>query len=283
MADVSVMRIGEFDKVSPPEDSPMGGMSFHRVRGGLGVESLGLSVIELPPEFSGYPDHDHADGGQEEVFTPLEGRVALEAGGLGGERHQLEPGVFARVAPATRRTFVTGDGPATLIALGGTPGEAYSAPEKPTDGLTMYSPGEAPQTEGVEVTVIAANDCEGTYGGAMKKVRAELGVSSFGLQMLDLPAGLTLYPEHDHAESGQEEIYIGIDGHAVLLIGGEDGERFEIEPGTFARVGPAERRKILTEDSPARLIALGAIPGRPYEVAAMTEKGAPDPFAPPQN
>jgi quercetin dioxygenase-like cupin family protein len=279
MADVTVMRMGEFDSVSPPEDSPMGGMTFHRVRGGLGVESIGLGVVELPPDFSGYPDHDHADGGQEEVFTPLEGSVTFQAGGLGGEPHELEPGVFVRVGPGTRRTFVTAGGPAKLLALGGTPGEAYSSPENPMDGLTMHPPGTDPQTDDLDVTVIAADDCEAIFLGGLKKVRAELGVTSFGLQVVDLPPGNDRYPEHDHSESGQEEIYIGLSGSAVLLVGGDDGERFPIERGTFVRIGPDERRKLVTEDSGARLIALGATPGKAYEVWERTELGAPDPFA----
>ena len=35
--------------------------------------------------------------GQEEVYTVLEGKATLT---VGGEEHELEPGVFARVGPA---------------------------------------------------------------------------------------------------------------------------------------------------------------------------------------
>src|SRR5436190_323196 len=45
------------------------------------------------------------------------------------------------------------------------------------------------------------DDMEASFQGAFKKVRAELGVSSFGIQVLDLPPNLDAYPEHDHAHA----------------------------------------------------------------------------------
>jgi hypothetical protein len=48
--------------------------------------------------------------------------VTLRAG---DEEHRLEPGVFARVGPTETRKLVTGDEPATVLALGGVPGQAY--------------------------------------------------------------------------------------------------------------------------------------------------------------
>lgn len=42
----------------------------------------------------------------------------------------------------------------------------------------------------------------------------------------------------------------------------------------FARVGPGVTRKIVTADQPVQLLAVGAIPGRPYSPPAFTEEGA---------
>jgi uncharacterized cupin superfamily protein len=39
----------------------------------LGVESFGMQVLDLPPDFREYPEHDHADDGQEEVYVVLRG------------------------------------------------------------------------------------------------------------------------------------------------------------------------------------------------------------------
>jgi hypothetical protein len=56
------------------------------------------------------------------------------------------------------------------------------------------------------------------------------------------------------------------------------GEEHVLEPGVFARVGPGESRKILTGDEAARVLAIGAIPGRSYEAPDFTEEGQPDPL-----
>jgi len=65
------------------------------------------------------------------------------------------------------------------------------------------------------------------------------------------------------------------EGRALLEVG---GETHELVPGVWARVGPAERRSLRTEDQPARVLAVGGIPGEPYEAPDFTEEGAPDPL-----
>ena len=56
-----------------------------------------------------------------------------------------------------------------------------------------------------------------------------------------------------------------------------DGEDFELEPGTFARVGAAEKRKLITGDEPARILAMGAMPGKVYEPPEFTYEGSSAP------
>src|SRR5262245_49217756 len=89
MADVTVKRVEDFEAIF--------GGGFRRVRAGLGVSSFGLAVMDLPPNFAVYPEHDQTHDDQEEVYTPLSGKVTLRVGGQHGEEHELEPGVFARV------------------------------------------------------------------------------------------------------------------------------------------------------------------------------------------
>lgn len=277
MADVSVKELGDFEVMSPPDESPMAGMAFHRVRAGIEVGSFGISVIELPAGFEGYPDHDHSGDGQEETYTALSGSGTLHAGGAGGEGHALEPGVFARVGAGTRRKVVTGEVPMTLLILGAPRDSAYD-PEGGMSGISMAGPGDPPQEDGIDVTVCSVDDCERVFRGGMARLRAELGGRSLGMQVLDLPPGFERYPEHDHVESGQEEVYVSLGGSATLRVGGDGGEEHTLTPGTFARVGPAEQRKIVTGDQPARLLALGGTPGEAFVPAARTEKGAPDPL-----
>jgi uncharacterized cupin superfamily protein len=126
-----------------------------------------------------------------------------------------------------------------------------------------------------DVTVKRLDEFEAIFGGAFRRVRAGLGVSSFGLALMDFPPGFTQYPEHDHGPDGQEEVYAVLAGVATLTVGGED---YELEPGVFARVGPQEARKISTGDEGARVLAIGASPGKIYEPPEFTEEGQPDPM-----
>jgi quercetin dioxygenase-like cupin family protein len=126
-----------------------------------------------------------------------------------------------------------------------------------------------------DVTVKRLDEFEAIFGGAFRRVRAGLGVSSFGLAVMDFPPDFTQYPEHDHGPDGQEEVYIVLAGKATLTVGEED---YELEPGVFARVGPQEARKISTGDEGARVVAIGASPGKIYEPPEFTEEGQPDPM-----
>jgi mannose-6-phosphate isomerase-like protein (cupin superfamily) len=99
------------------------GIRFRPARSALGVTAWGMNVLELDAHCDGYPEHDHTHDGQEEVYVVLEGRVTLRAA---GEERVLVTGDMVRVPPDVKRKFVTGDGGAVLLALGATPGKAYT-------------------------------------------------------------------------------------------------------------------------------------------------------------
>jgi uncharacterized cupin superfamily protein len=120
------------------------------------------------------------------------------------------------------------------------------------------------------------DDMEATYLGGFKLARAELGVTSFGLQVMDIPGGYDGYPEHDHADDGQEEVYLALRGSAEIEI---EGERHPLDQDTMVRVSSGTNRKIWPGDDGVRLLAIGAIPGKPYVAPPQSELGAPDPMA----
>ena len=122
-----------------------------------------------------------------------------------------------------------------------------------------------------DVTVKRTEDFEAIFGGGFRKVRAGLGVSSFGIAVIDLPPNFDMYPEHDQSHDHQEEVYTALSGTATLQVGGEE---HTLEPGVWARIGPDEKRKIVTGDEPARILALGGTPGRAYEPPEFTVEGA---------
>jgi len=125
-----------------------------------------------------------------------------------------------------------------------------------------------------DVTVRELTDFDAVFGGGMRHVRAGLGVTSFGVQVIELPPDFSAYPDHDHTHDEQEEVYTALSGRATLRLGEES---FELTPGIFARVGPGERRKLITGTEGARLLCLGGKPGAAYEAPEWTEEGSKPP------
>ena len=89
-----------------------------------------------------------------------------------------------------------------------------------------------------------------------------LGVSAWGMNVIEIDAGCTAYPEHDHAKDGQEEVYVVLEGSATLQLGAES---LAVEEGMMVRVGPGERRKFVPGPDGVVLLALGGTPGKAYE------------------
>jgi uncharacterized cupin superfamily protein len=122
-----------------------------------------------------------------------------------------------------------------------------------------------------DYTAKKIRDMEAGFGGGFVKARAELGVTAFGMQVIQLPPDFSDYPEHDHAESGQEEVFLAIAGAGWIEI---DGERVDLDGDTFVRVGPDARRKIYSGQEGLRVLAIGGAPGEPYRIVPLTELGA---------
>jgi uncharacterized cupin superfamily protein len=110
-------------------------------------------------------------------------------------------------------------------------------------------------------------DCAYYQGpGAIEGIRfhsagRELGVTSWGMNVLAIDAGCTGYPEHDHAKDGQEEVYVVMKGSGTLEA---EGSLTELAPGMLVRVGATTTRKILPGPDGIVVLALGGTPGQPY-------------------
>ena len=90
-------------------------------------------------------------------------------------------------------------------------------------------------------------------------VREHLGIRAFGVNAYMPGEDGTLISEHDESGSGQEELYIVLDGVATFEI---DGESVDAPAGTFVFVRPDCRRKATGDGI---VLALGATPGEAYE------------------
>jgi mannose-6-phosphate isomerase-like protein (cupin superfamily) len=128
-SDVTHMRIDDLDTVEGFLEGL--GFSFHRARAGLGVSSFGLSIIDMPPNSTDYPEHDHSTEGlgpppdqlgQEEVYVALRGSGEVE---VDGERYPLDADHVIRVGPTARRKPLPGPEGMRLLVIGAVPGQAY--------------------------------------------------------------------------------------------------------------------------------------------------------------
>ena len=90
-------------------------------------------------------------------------------------------------------------------------------------------------------------------------VREHFGIRAFGVNAYTPAENGTLIGEHDEAGSGQEELYIVLDGNASFEI---DGETVDAPAGTLVYVRPEARRKATGDGT---VLALGAAPGEAYQ------------------
>ncbi len=114
-------------------------------------------------------------------------------------------------------------------------------------------------------------DMEAGFGGGFVKARAELGVTAFGFQVIQLPPDYTDYPEHDHAETGQEEVFVVLSGSGSMDV---EGERVNLDGETLVRVGPAAKRKVHAGPNGLRMLVIGGTPGEAYKIVPLTELSA---------
>ncbi len=89
-------------------------------------------------------------------------------------------------------------------------------------------------------------------------VREHLGIHAFGINAFTPREDGTLVNEHDEAGSGQEELYIVLDGTVTFEV---DGETFDAQPRTLVFIAPESRRKATGTGT---VMVVGATPGEAY-------------------
>lgn len=89
----------------------------------------------------------------------------------------------------------------------------------------------------------------------------ELGVTAWGMNVLEIDSGCLGYPEHDHVKDGQEEVYVVLRGSATFQVG---DQKVVLKESDLIHVGPAIKRKIIPGEKGVTVLALGATPGKAY-------------------
>jgi mannose-6-phosphate isomerase-like protein (cupin superfamily) len=97
------------------------------------------------------------------------------------------------------------------------------------------------------------------------------------MNVVDFPpdSGEGVYPDHDHADVGEEEVYLAWSGSGTLTIEGD--QEVTLDQNTIVRVGAATKRKVRSGPDGMRMIVLGGVPGETYERRERYRLGAPDP------
>jgi uncharacterized cupin superfamily protein len=113
-------------------------------------------------------------------------------------------------------------------------------------------------------------------GERFQRLRAELGVTAFGMNLIVLQPGQR---GRVHTHDAQEEVYLVLEGTLAL---GLEGDERELAAGEIVRVGPTVRRQLTNRGSQRLvLLALGGSgehvgrDGRAWESWEETGAGRP--------
>ena len=103
---------------------------------------------------------------------------------------------------------------------------------------------------------------QGSGDSTWRLARKALGTSAFGFNLVEIEPGGQI-PEHDEMGSGQVELFIVLEGEAVMRLGGEE----HLAPaGTFASIEPPASRTILNRSgAPVTALLIGVKPEGGYE------------------
>jgi tetratricopeptide (TPR) repeat protein len=110
-----------------------------------------------------------------------------------------------------------------------------------------------------------------------RPVAFELGVTSFGANAWTArEAGDRIINEHDESEpDSDEELYLVLRGRATFQL---DDEQVDAPAGTFVFARPGVKRTAVAAEPETTLLALGGVPGKPYEPSAWPIWGPLNPL-----
>jgi mannose-6-phosphate isomerase-like protein (cupin superfamily) len=112
----------------------------------------------------------------------------------------------------------------------------------------------------------AVDDLPQLWDGFAKLVRAGLGITAFGVQIMDLPPDYAT-EAHDESDTGQQELYVALRGAGAVVIG---DERLALDPEHLVRVDAGTDRVLASGPDGLRVLCVGAVPGAAYEPPGWT-------------
>ena len=100
-------------------------------------------------------------------------------------------------------------------------------------------------------------EMEGSGGATWRLARKTLGAETFGFNIVDIEPGGQI-PEHDETASGQEEVFIVIEGEGTFVA---DDEEHPAPAGTFIRYSPEVKRTVRNGSEERIRVRLIGVPG----------------------
>jgi tetratricopeptide (TPR) repeat protein len=117
MGEYAVAHLDEIEELTD------GRAPWRPVRHHFGITAFGVNAwTARNPGDRIINEHDEADYGDEELYLVQHGRATFE---LDGERVDAPAGTFVLARPGVKRTAFAEEPGTTIVAIGGTPGQAY--------------------------------------------------------------------------------------------------------------------------------------------------------------
>jgi uncharacterized cupin superfamily protein len=112
----------------------------------------------------------------------------------------------------------------------------------------------------------AVGELPGLFDGLIRLARTGLGITAFGVQVMDLPPDYTT-EAHDEADTGQQELYVALRGAGAVIAG--DAE-LVLDGDHLVRVDAGVSRVLRSGPDGVRVLCVGGVPGRAYEPPTWT-------------
>ena len=113
----------------------------------------------------------------------------------------------------------------------------------------------------------AIDELPDLWDGFARLVRAGMGITAFGAQIMNLPPDYAT-KSHDESDTGQQELYVALRGAGAVVIG---DERLPLDPEHLVRVDAGTDRVLASGPEGLRVLCIGSVPGGAYQPPEWTE------------